>query len=214
MSTGDLTELIETVFAQGRSQTFAPGSVLQFQGDSCDELILLEDGAAEARFISADGDQTVLFQLSAGELIEDAAHILGEMSAYEIVAATHVRARLIAKRRILNHPDAQNKPWALLSYSVARKLKSLLAAHTATTTLSVYGRVCAHLLAIAKPSGVEPDRLVIRPSPVFSELGQRLNTTRETVSRTVSDLQKKQIVRRETGALIVDNPHMLRALVR
>jgi len=72
-------------------------------------------------------------------------------------------------------------------------------------SLSAKGRVCAELSRLSRVIGILPERLIIRPSPVFVELAERVNSTRETVSRTVSELQKKGILKREAGALIMEH---------
>ena len=55
---------------------------------------------------------------------------------------------------------------------------------------------------------------IIRPNPIFIELAERVNSTRETVSRTVSELQKKGILAREPGAIIINDPDRLRQNIR
>ena len=67
---------------------------------------------------------------------------------------------------------------------------------------------------MSNPIGVDPDRHIVRPNPVFVDLALRINSTRETVSRTVSELQKKGIVSREPGALVIQSPEKLKASVK
>lgn len=81
-------------------------------------------------------------------------------------------------------------------------------------TLSSPGRVCAELLRLSHPVGIEPDKLIIRPTPVFVELAKQIDSTRETVSRTVSQLQKSGVLSREPGALLIHKPGALQARVR
>jgi CRP-like cAMP-binding protein len=81
-------------------------------------------------------------------------------------------------------------------------------------TLSAKGRICAELSRLSRVIGKAPDTRIIRPNPVFVDLAQRVNSTRETVSRTVSDLQKKGILAREPGAIIIKNPTRLRDGIR
>jgi DNA-binding MarR family transcriptional regulator len=75
--------------------------------------------------------------------------------------------------------------------------------------LSATGRVCAELERLAKLS---PDQ-TIRPVPVFSELATMVQSTRETVSRTISQLEKRGVLRREDGGLRVVAPHRLAELI-
>jgi DNA-binding MarR family transcriptional regulator len=77
------------------------------------------------------------------------------------------------------------------------------------TTLSACGRVHAELLRMAR----QGDGRAIRPPPVLSALAVRVQSTRETVSRTIHALERRGIVRLEPGALIIVAPRRLEELV-
>ena len=59
---------------------------------------------------------------------------------------------------------------------------------------------------MALPIGIDPDRQVIRPNPIFIDMARKLNSSRETVSRTISELQKRGIIARQPGALVIEDP--------
>ena len=101
-----------------------------------------------------------------------------------------------------------------LANDLAARLEHMTSRLIEAFTLSAKGRVCAELSRLSKVIGVSPENLIIRPSPVFVELAERVNSTRETVSRTVSELQKKGIVSRESGALIIKKPEVLKAAIQ
>lgn len=75
--------------------------------------------------------------------------------------------------------------------------------------LSVTGRIAAELL---RRSALAEDR-TIRPVPVFAELAVAVQSTRETVSRTVSQFEKRGLVRRIEGGMQVIAAHRLEELV-
>jgi CRP/FNR family transcriptional regulator, cyclic AMP receptor protein len=75
--------------------------------------------------------------------------------------------------------------------------------------LSATGRIAAELLRRADAS---EDR-TIRPMPVFSDFAITVQSTRETVSRTVSQLEKRGVVKRVEGGLQIVAPHRLEELV-
>ena len=81
-------------------------------------------------------------------------------------------------------------------------------------TLSAPGRVCAELVRMSKPVGIDPDKRVIRPSPVFLEVALRVSSTRETVSRTVNALLKDGVLSRETGAMLIHAPDALKSRIK
>lgn len=86
-----------------------------------------------------------------------------------------------------------------LSRSLVRQLGEVAQLLSAHVGLSAMGRVYAEISRLAR---AEPD-LTIRPAPVLAELAARVQTTRETASRAVSALERRGIVRREEGALVV-----------
>jgi CRP-like cAMP-binding protein len=75
--------------------------------------------------------------------------------------------------------------------------------------LSAPGRICAELAARARRT---PDR-VLRPAPVNTVLARELQTTRETVSRTINNLRRRGIVRDDGDALVVVSLRMLEDLI-
>ena len=78
-----------------------------------------------------------------------------------------------------------------------------------TNLLSATGRVCAELLRLSR----QAEDGVIRPVPVMAELAQRVQSTRETVSRTVSRLEQRGIVQRRGDGLAVVAAHRLEEMV-
>ena len=105
---------------------------------------------------------------------------------------------------------AETDLFEAVTRDISIRLNSALIDLVNVHSLSVKGRICVELLQMGRPMGIDPDRYIIRPSPVFVELARRLNSTRETVSRTVSELQSKGILTREPGALIIENQDRLR----
>ena len=76
---------------------------------------------------------------------------------------------------------------------------------------SAQGRISAELLRMASPMAGSSEHLYIRPSPRLVKMAQRLNISRETVSRTVNSMQKKGILKRDIGMLIIQQPKKLQA---
>ena len=55
--------------------------------------------------------------------------------------------------------------------------------------------------------------LTISPPPVLSQIAMHVQSTRETVSRTIGMLQKRGIIRRDEGGLMIVAEHRLEELV-
>jgi len=55
--------------------------------------------------------------------------------------------------------------------------------------------------------------MTIAPAPVLSQLALQVQSTRETVSRAISALEKRGIIRRDPQGLTVVAPHRLEELI-
>ena len=73
----------------------------------------------------------------------------------------------------------------------------------------VVGKPADEILRLARQRA----DLTIRPAPVLSQLAMQVQTTRETVSRTISMLEKRGIIRRDEVGLAVIAEHRLEDLV-
>jgi CRP-like cAMP-binding protein len=101
---------------------------------------------------------------------------------------------------------------ACIGLALSRRLIARQATMTRRLTeqsiLSATGRICAELARQGRAGGGR-----IAPVPVLSDLARQLQTTRETVSRTLSDLKRRGIVRQDGDALVVVAARMLDDLV-
>jgi CRP-like cAMP-binding protein len=96
--------------------------------------------------------------------------------------------------------------------AVATRLAERLrhaASHRALLALpSSFQRVCAQLATLAQQA--EGGRLVIAMPPTHQEIAIMVNTSRETVTRTLQFLQSMKVVNRAGQTLVVQLPEVLR----
>jgi len=183
------------------------------QDEPADYVSLILSGRAKAVSYSENGDQTWLSYFTSGDFIGHVSLLSDQPINYEVVSETDItvlRIPVSAMESLLTQDIELNR---VVSKDLARRLDNMMRRLVEAFTLSARGRICAELTRLSAPIGVDPGRHIIRPNPVFVDLALRVNSTRETVSRTVSDLQKKGVVSRAPGALIVESPDRLKAAV-
>jgi CRP/FNR family transcriptional regulator, cyclic AMP receptor protein len=81
------------------------------------------------------------------------------------------------------------------------------------STLSVQARVHAELLRLAALAGESDGQALLSPPPLLVDLAARVSTHREAVSRVISRLQEKEIVRREGAGIRILSLARLRDLL-
>jgi len=200
--------LAGTIAALGRGATHGRGAVLWPRGEEGEAASLLTEGRAIELAYGREGATLVFHTIAPGEFFGDLAgsgadHSGAQVEALGEGAALHFAASVMV-RLMESYPT--------VALAMARHLSARIAAMrrrmVETALLSATGRIAAELLRLAK-SGEG----TIRPVPVFSELALQVQSTRETVSRTVSSLEKRGILKRVEGGLALVAPHRLEELV-
>lgn len=202
-------DVAEQMSAASRDGSYPPRAIILGLGARNEHVHVMLSGRARARAISLEGRQAVLEEYQPGEMFGERS-LLGQHDLdLEIVAVDSVRAAAMMAHVMMTlmttHPA--------VAVAVSRQLIARLAAQNArlagNTTLSATGRIHAEILRMAR----ESDDLTIRPAPVLSQLALRVQSTRETVSRTIAALQRRGIISRDETCLRVEAEHRLEELV-
>lgn len=180
-------------------------------GAPFEAILLLISGRARMSAYGVDGRVVLVQDFASGDLIGEGALIDDGRSEGEIVATDAVEAGSFATPVFI----ALMSGHACVAIAVSRLLVARLGSATrrmvAGATLSAVGRVYSELLRLARLSPT--DRLSISPAPVLAELARSAQTTRETVSRAISALEKRGIIKRNADALVIVAPHRLEDLI-
>lgn len=200
--------LAATIAALGREAAHGRGAVLWPRSDEGASSSLLTRGRAIELAYGREGAALVLHAIAPGEFFGDLAGAGSDQSGAQVEAlgegaALHFAASVMV-RLMESYPA--------VSLALARHLSARIAAMrqrmVETALLSATGRIAAELLRLARAGAG-----TIRPVPVLSELALQVQSTRETVSRTVSSLEKRGILKRSESGLELVAPHRLEELV-
>jgi len=199
---------------EGTRRVFARGEVLAIQDDVPKTVGVIISGKAAALTYAPSGEQAWIGEFTPGDFFGHMSMLTHLPLGYEMTAQTDMSALMlpipVLKRFMTENPDVSEA----VSKDLATRLDLMMRRMVEALTVSAKGRVCAELMRMANPIGIDPGKSVIRPNPVFVDLALRVNSTRETVSRTVSELVKKEILSKTPGALVLNNPEGLKGFVR
>lgn len=186
-----------------------PEGTILWAGQATPFVFLLIEGRAQAVVYSAQGQLVLLDTYAPGDLFGELHDVDGVSSGDEVIAVTHVEAGRIRQQDFVvlleNHPA--------LALAVLRQVTARLS-RTARrmverTTLSATGRIYAELLRQARAQ----DGRTISPVPTMTELALIVQSTRETVSRTINDLERRGYISRDKDAMMIVAPHRVEELI-
>lgn len=206
---GCTAEAAEGLHARSSERRYPPRAVILRQGDRGSETYLLVAGRAQALLYGLDGQLVLLQEFAPGDIFGALAEPDPEPQPADVVAVDEVRAAIILAMDFLALIDVHASLGLAVSRLLLKQLRAATGRMVERSTLSAVGRVHAELLRLARAA----DGHTIRPVPVFAALAIRVQSTRETVSRTISALERRGLVRREADALVLTAPGRIEDLV-
>lgn len=190
----------------GTTRSLATGDMLAHQGDRPAFGWLILDGALRCEALSADGRATVIAGYGPGDL---AGCWTGECQplAGSLVAARPAITLALAAGTIESLAAANATLALAVARIFSRQSDQLLARFAARNNLTAPGRLCARLLELADA------QRIIRPTPIVAALATSVQTTRETASRALSNLERRGIIARRQDHWEIQSVRLLEDLI-
>jgi CRP/FNR family transcriptional regulator, cyclic AMP receptor protein len=187
-------------------------SILGHEDASSDVLFLL-DGRARVIIYSADGKAVLFTDLAAATMIGEIAAIdrMPRSAGVEALESCTIAA-LSADRfeaLVISEPSVALATLRHLTAEVRRLSERVFE----FSTMVVQNRIQAELVRLAGEAGATNGEAVLSPAPSLADIAGRVSTHREAVSRELSRLISKGLLRREHGDLKITNIAKLAKLV-
>ncbi len=193
--------------------SFKRGSTILSQQDTSKSVYCLLSGEAKALLFSEDGDEVWLDGFKEGDLFGEIAMLSSAPRTADIVATTMVTVAVFHEEAFLSLMEKHGSIGIKMSQMLAHRVQQTTRRLFELNALSAKGRVYAELLRMAVPiEGSE--HLEIKKLPTFTVFAKKVNSTRETVSRTVNELERMGFVTRDNHHLLITDPQALEELER
>jgi CRP/FNR family transcriptional regulator, cyclic AMP receptor protein len=183
------------------------------EGESADQIFILREGRIKVSVTSREGRTIILRLAESGQILGLSAALLG--SEYEASAEAMEPCRVISipvrefKRFLAQHPEASMEAtrWALKEYRILFNDVCRLALPS-----TVAGRLASLLdwLKGRHESGRANPRLIV--ALTHEEIADMTGTSRETVSRTLQQFQRENVISIKGASLTVLRPEALEQL--
>lgn len=202
-------EVADAIGGRASARVHSLRAVILRQGDPVGETFLLLAGRAHALLYGLDGQMMLLQEHLPGDLFGAIGEIEARPHEADVIAVERTRTAVFAALDFLALIELHACVGLAVSRLLLRQLRAANGRMAQQVMLSARGRVHAELLRLARLG----DGRVIRPAPVLTALAVRVHAARETVSRTISDLERRGMVRREEDALVLVSPGRLEELI-
>jgi len=205
--------VLRTFSAAGHIATYPGGAVLFVEGQMPRGGFVLCSGKVKLSTASREGKVLIIKMVDPGEIIGLSALISGE--PYEVTAETvgPCLVNLIERDRLLQMMQENGELGMRTAQAVSREFQSAYREiHELVLARSSSGKLARLLLSWTSPQP-STDSEARLPAPVtHEEMAQRIGASRETVTRLISELKKKDLIRLDGSTIVVTNRALLEAM--
>ncbi len=195
-------------------QSFLPaGAILFVEGQNPRGMFILCTGKVNLSTTSREGKILILKTAAAGDALGLSAAILG--LGYELTAETATSCELsfVDRKHFLGLMQSDSDVALHTAQSLSRDFQSAYRdIHDLVLTRSSAGKLARLLLSHSPSQGIEAAETRLHSSMTHEEMAQRIGSSRETVTRLLGDLKKKQLIRLDGPTLVIRDRTALEAL--
>lgn len=197
------------IAVQARLRDYPARAVIIEGNQVFEHVHVLVDGHARMCAFAIDGRLVAVEDYEAGDLFGETGLFEAQPAQHDISAVVASKGAAFANAVFLELMANYHCVALAVSRRLVARLSIITRRMVEGATLSATGRIHAELLRQAQAGTA----MTICPAPVLSNFALQVQSTRETVSRTIGALEKRGIIRRDEQGLRVVAPHRLEELI-
>lgn len=209
----DAAEL-HTLDQQARWRSFKAGERILDSGSASRDVFFVLQGSASAVNYSFSGREVAFATFNAGEFFGELAALDAQPRSASVVATEDSIIATLPGDVFLDLLRRRVE----VTFKVFQHLAAMIRASTVRimelSTLAAAARVYSELLRMAKPDAAVDGLWIVRPLPPLREIASHASTTRETVTRALSQLYPTGLMRRKGRNLFITDRARLEVLIQ
>jgi CRP/FNR family cyclic AMP-dependent transcriptional regulator len=207
-------DVLRLLGAVSHLSTYPGGAVLFVEGQMPRGAFVLCSGKAKLSTTSREGKVLILKIAEAGEVLGLSAVISGEPFELTAETAGPCQINFVEREALMRLMEKNGELGLHASQALSKEFQSAYRdIHDLVLARSSAGKL-ARLLLSWTPirEKFEPPEIRVRASLTHEEMAQMIGSSRETVTRLLSDLKKKELIRLDGSTLVIRNRTALEAL--
>lgn len=199
-------EVLKSFSSASHLSTYPGGAILFVEGQTPRGVVVLCSGKVKLSTTSRDGKVLILKMAEPGEALGLSAVISG--TPYELTAETAgpCQVNFIDRESLMRLLDKYGELGLHSAQALSREFQSAYRdIHDLVLARSSAGKLARLLLSWSAGRDSAGREIRIRSSMTHEEIAQMIGSSRETVTRLLSELKKKELIRLEGSTLVIRN---------
>jgi len=185
---------------------YGKDTVIFSQDDQGDSLYILESGRVKVVLYGDSGREVILTIFKPGDFFGEMSLLDGEPRSANIIAIEPTRALVLSREDFVRHLEKTPSTALKVLAEMCGRLRHADSIIGNLALLDVYGRVGRLLIDLAAKEGVDQDEgILIRERPTQQDLASMVGTSRETVSRVLSEFQRRGFLSMQGKSILLSH---------
>lgn len=197
------SEQIE-VWSRVITRSYSKSNIILFEEDPGDSLFIIKEGKVKITRLSEEGKEVILSILGEGEFFGEMSLLDGESRSANVIALSDCEVFILKRDDFLN--ILKNTPQIAITLleELAHRIRKSDQQIEYLSLADAENRVAMTLLRIAEETGTfKMGRVTIEELPMQQDMANMSGTSRETISRMLSDFTDKGYIERKGKKLIL-----------
>jgi CRP/FNR family transcriptional regulator, cyclic AMP receptor protein len=178
--------------------------------DEGQTFFAIVSGRVHVAVITSEGKSAILATLKPGDFFGEMAILDGEPRSASVIASEPCVLLMLYRRMFMDILQRYPKITIRILVEMSKRIRRANKHINTLSLMSVYGRVADVLLQLARDQGQRAGSMIIVSNrPTHQQIADMAGTSRETVSRIMSQLQRKHYLAAEGKKLVILNEEKL-----
>lgn len=197
----------------GHKSTLPAGAVLYVEGQNPRGMFIICSGRVHLSTTSREGKVLILKTAEPGEAVGLSSAISGLGYETTTETATPCQVNFVDRRHLLELMQAHNEVGMHVAQCLSRYSHyAYRDIHDLVLIRTSAGKLARLLLSQSPEEDPTEDEVRVRNGMTHEEMAQRIGASRETVTRLLSALKKKHLIRLDGPTLVIRSRSALEAL--
>ena len=196
-------ELVE-IWNHVQTRSYKKGNIILFEEDPGDSLFIIKEGKVKITRLSEEGKEVILSILGEGEFFGEMSLLDGEARSANVIALADSDVFILKREEFLNiltdNPQIAISLLEELAYRIRKSDQQI----EYLSLADAENRVAMTLLRIAEESGTfQMGKVTIEELPMQQDMANMSGTSRETISRMLSEFTDREYIDRKGKKLVI-----------
>lgn len=199
-------EILEKIFDLVQKRVYKRNNIILMEEDAGDTLFILSKGSVKITRLSDDGREVILSILGDGDFFGEMSIFDGESRSANVIALEDSEVFILKRGDFLDLLEKHPKIAIALLQEMAVRLRRSDQQIEGLSLSDAENRIAMSIIRLAEDLGViKMGQVIINNLPFQQDIANMAGTSRETVSRMLKSLERKNLIQRKGHKLIITN---------